>query len=163
MTAIPLVLMACLGILVFYALHTSERYRAGAIRAFAARSGMHYLGNALPKSIRLEGTQLHRLSKVWNVIDGEPRGTRVMAFDCQVGVGKQSWRRTVIAIESDDNVVSHLPFQPDMAIDRSGRWQILYRPKAHFSLRITGLTPVEELEVSLNALVAGSGDKSITL
>jgi hypothetical protein len=163
MTAIPIVLMACLGIFVFYVLHTSERYRAGAIRTFAARSGMHYLGDALPNSIRLEGTQFHRVSKVWNVIDGEPRGTRVMAFDCQVGAGKQSWRRTVIAIEGDDNVLSRLPFQLDMAIDRSGRWQILYRPKAHFGFRIAGLTPVEELEASLNAVAAHSGDKSVAL
>jgi hypothetical protein len=40
---------------VFYVLRTSERYRANAIRALAIRFGMHYLGNALPKSLKLEG------------------------------------------------------------------------------------------------------------
>jgi hypothetical protein len=156
MDAIPFVLMAALGVFVFYALYTAERYRAGAIRALASRSGMHYLGNALPKSLRLEGTPLRRLSKVWNVVDGEPRGTRVMAFDCQVGMGKHSWRRTVIAVESDDNALRHPTLFPDMQIDRSGRWQILYRPKAPFTFRVAGLTSVEELEANLNLVLAKS-------
>ena len=98
MNAIPLILMAGVGLFVFYALHASERYRAEAIRALATRSGMHYLGKALPRSLTLEGTPFHSFSKVWNVIDGEPRGTRIMAFDCQVGVGRGSWRRSVIAV-----------------------------------------------------------------
>jgi hypothetical protein len=95
-------------------------------------------------------------SKAWNVIDGEPRGTRVMAFDCQVGVGKRSWRRTVIAVESDSDVTGHLRVQPDMAIDRSGRWQVLYRPKQGFNFTMAELTPVEELEANLNAVVVNS-------
>ena len=98
MNAIPLILMAGVGLFVFYALHASERYRADAIRALATRSGMHCLGKALPMSLTLEGTPFHSFSKVWNVIDGEPRGTRIMAFDCQVGVGRGSWRRSVIAV-----------------------------------------------------------------
>jgi hypothetical protein len=156
MNAILLILMAGLGLFACYALYTSQRYRADAIRALATRSGMHYLGNAAPRSLTLEGTPLYSVSKVWNVIDGEPRGTRIMAFDCQVGVGKHSWRRTVIAVESDGNVLDQMPLHTDMTIDRSGRWKIFYRPKAHFSLGIAGLTPIEELEANLNAVVAGS-------
>jgi len=154
MSAIPFVLMAGLGLIVFYVLYASKRYRADAIRALAIRSGMHYLGNAFPRSLTLEGTPFYRVSKVWNVIDGEPRGTRIMVFDCQVGVGKGSWRRTVMAVEGDDNDLGHLPLHADMTFDRSGRWKILYRPKAHFSLRMAGLTPVEEVEANLNAVVA---------
>jgi hypothetical protein len=90
MNAIPFIVMVGLGVFVFYVLHASQRHRADAIRALAARSGMHYLGNALPKSLQLDGTPFHYVSKAWNVIDGEPRGTRVIAFDCQVGVGKRS-------------------------------------------------------------------------
>ena len=136
MTAILLILMAGVGLFVFYALHASEGYRADAIRAVATRSGMHYLGKALPRSLTLEGTPFENFSKVWNVIDGEPRGTRIMAFDCQVGVGKRSWRRSVIAVEGDGNVLSNVPLHPDMAIDRSGRWKILYyrpRPTSPFA------------------------------
>jgi hypothetical protein len=156
MNVIPLILMVELGVFVFYLLRVSERYRAGAIRALAIHSGMHYLGNALPKSLRLEGTPFCCASKVWNVVDGEPRGTRIMAFDCQVGAGKHSWRRTVIAVESDDNILGYLPVPPDMTINRSGGWQILYRPKAPFNIRIAGLTPVEELEANIKAFVTGS-------
>ncbi len=85
-----------------------------------------------------------------------------MAFDCQVGVGKHSWRRTLIAVESDHNVLGNLLVHPDITIDRSGRWQILYRPKApSFSFRIAGLTPVEELEAKLNAVIADSARKAL--
>jgi hypothetical protein len=160
MNAIPLILMAGLCLFGFYALYASERYRANAIRALAIRSGMHYLGDALPRSLTLEGTPFDRFSKVWNVIDGEPRGTRIMAFDCQVGVGKSSWRGSVIAVESDGNVFSNMPLNQDMTIDRSGQWKILYRPKAHFNYRIAGLTPVEELEANLNAILTGSAKTS---
>ena len=41
------------GIVRVYALYTCERYRADAIRALAIRSGMHYLGDALPRSLTL--------------------------------------------------------------------------------------------------------------
>lgn len=156
MSAIPLILMAGLGVLVFYVLRASEQYRAGAIRTLAFRSGLHYLGNALPKSLTLEGTPFHRASKFWNVVDGEPTGTRIMAFDCRVGAGRYSWRRTVIAMESDDSPLVCVPFHPNMTIDRSGRWQVLYRPRDAFAFRGTGLTPVDELEAILNAIISAS-------
>ena len=155
MSAIFLVLAAGLGLFVFYALRASVRYRADAIRALAARSGMHYLGNALPKSVTFEGTPFCHVSKVWKVIDGEPRGIRILALDCQVGVGKQSWRRTVIAVESEQ-LLGRLPFVPDMTIDRSGRWEILYRPRGLFRFRGAGLTPVDELDATLRAVAAES-------
>jgi hypothetical protein len=157
MNAIPLVLVASLlAGLAFYVLRAAERYRADAIRTLASRHGMHYLGDAVPKSVSLKGTPFHGASRVWNMIDGEPRGTRVMAFDCQVGEGKRSWRRTVIAVESDNSSISDLPLGPDMTTNRSGPWQILYRPKICFSLSGTGLSSVEELEANLDAVLADS-------
>lgn len=161
MSAIPLILMAGLGSLVFYLLYASERYRADAIRALATRSGMHYLGDAVPRSLTLEGTPFSRSSKIWNLIDGEPRGTRIIAFDCQVGAGKRSWRRSVIAVESDGDVFRNMPLHAKMAFDRSGRWKIIYRPKANFNLRGRGLTSVEELEANLIALVTGSAKTNV--
>ena len=157
MNAIPLILMAGVALIAIYILYTSQRYRADAIRTLASRSGMHYLGKALPRSLTLEGTPFRHFSKVWHVIDGEPYGTRIMAFDCQVGVGKRSWRRSVIAVEGEGDVFTNVALHPDMTIDRTGRWKILYyRPKNHFALRIAGLTPIEELEANLNAVLTGS-------
>jgi hypothetical protein len=123
--------------------------------------GVHYLGNALPKSLTLEGTPFHRASKFWNVLDGEPSGTRIMAFDCRVVVGRYSWRRTVIAVESEDSPLARLPLHPNMTIDRSGRWQVLYHPRAAFAFRGTGLTPVEELEATLKVILSATA-KTLT-
>ena len=59
--------------------HLVEKQRTAAIRALATRLGFHFLGTALPQSLRLSGTPFSRHSKVWNVIDGEPRGLRIIA------------------------------------------------------------------------------------
>jgi hypothetical protein len=64
-------------------------------------------------------------------------------------------------VEGDGNVFSSVPLHPDMTIDRTGRWKILYyRPKTHFIFGIAGLTPIEELEANLNAVLTGSAKTS---
>jgi hypothetical protein len=60
-------------------------------------------------------------------------------------------------VETDGNGFSNMSLHPDMTIDRTGRWKILYYcPKTHFVLRIAGLTPIEELEANLNAVLTWS-------
>jgi|SRR5579872_1067829 hypothetical protein len=155
MKAVPYLFAAGVAAVFYAMLYLGERQRVAAIRTLAARSGFHYLGTALPKSLTLGGTPFERLSNVWNVIDGEPRGIRIIAFDCQVGIGKGSWRRSVIAVQSDADLSSALAFNPDMRIDSAGVWKILYRPKASLNMRVAGLTPVDELGAYLNSVSAG--------
>jgi len=150
MNAIPVTVMAGVVCVLFIALYVGERKRATAIRALAHRLGFHYLGDALPRSLTLDGTPFHRASKVWNVIDGEPRGVRIIAFDCRVGIGKGSWRRTVIAIASSAHFSDAVPFNPDMTTVPTGGWKIMFRPKASVNFRIAGLMPVQELEAHLS-------------
>jgi hypothetical protein len=157
MKELGFVLMAGLALGALVAVYLAERQRTAAIHALAIRSGFHYIGEALPRSLTLNGTPFERASKVWNVIDGEPHGIRIIAFDCRVGVGKGSWRRTVIAVERGSNL--SLILNPEMTIDSAGSWKVLYRPKASTNLRIAGLMPVTELESYLNS-VAADGTKS---
>lgn len=145
------VFMACGALAIFFAMHQAEQRRSKAMRALATRAGFHYIGGALPRSLTLHGTPFEGASKVWNVIDGAPRGIRVIAFDCQVGVGKHSWRRTVIAMESDADL-SKATLNPEMTVDSVGRWKCLYRPRASFEFRIAGLMSVDELESHLSAI-----------
>ena len=159
MNAIPLIAMAGVLLAAFIALYLGERQRANAVRALANRSGLHYLGDALPRSLTLGGTPFHLASKIWNVIDGEPRGVRIIPFDCRVGVGKGSWRRTVIAIESGAYLSDGVPFNPDMTVASAGKWKILYRPKASVNFRIAGLMPIAELEAHLNSVRAKAVDE----
>jgi len=144
-------------LLVFYLV---ERQRTAAIRALATRLGFHFLGNALPRSLTLSGTPFSSYSKVWNVIDGEPHGVRMIACDCRVGVGKHSWRRTVIAVESASYSSPALPFNPEMTIDTVGNWKIIYRPKALINVSISGLMPLEELESYLNSFTRNTTEKA---
>jgi hypothetical protein len=152
MNEIGFVVFAGAALALLFAFHLAERQRTAAIRGLAIRSGFHYLGDALPRSLTLSGTPFDLASKVWNVIDGEPRGVRVIAFDCQVGAGKSSWRRTVIAVGSGAGLSLMLSFE--MTMDSAGKWAIVYRPKASVDFRIAGLMPLGELESYLNSVAA---------
>jgi hypothetical protein len=137
--------------LLFACLWLRERRRTTAIQAMAARLGFVYLGRALPKSLSLNGTPIEHTSSVWNAIDGECRGTRVVAFDCRIGYGKASWRRTVIAAQSPRDIFGKVRFDSDLTAVRSGKWSILYQPKT-FSLIPPGLMPVPELEAHIDVV-----------
>jgi hypothetical protein len=128
----------------------SQRRRVTNVRSLAAKLGFTYIGSALPRSLSLAGTHLQWCSSVWNVIDGEPHGIRVIAFDCQIGRGKGSWRRTVIAVQSalKDNPVR---FNPEMTAEYSDGWTFFYQPKA-FSFIPSGLMPIAELESYLTSI-----------
>lgn len=150
------VFFAGAALALLFASYVVERRRTAAVRALASRLGFHFLGTALPRSLTLSGTPFSTHSKVWNVIDGEPRGVRTIAFDCRVGIGKSSWTRTVIAVEMVRTFRQPLPFNPEMTIDTAGDWRIVYRLKASINFRIAGLMPLDELESYLSSFAATS-------
>ena len=154
------VFFAGAAVALLFGFYLIERQRTAAIRALATRLGFHFLGNALPRSLTLSGTPFSSHSKVWNVIDGEPRGVRIIACDCRVGVGKGSWRRTVIAVESATYLSPALPFNPEMTIDTVGDWKILYRPKASINFSISGLMPLDELESYLSSFTPNTPERT---
>jgi hypothetical protein len=150
-TAIQLaILLLCAGLLVglFFWRH---RKRMLAIRELADRLGFTYIGQALPRSISLTGTSLQGVMAVWNVIDGERQKIRVIAFDCRIGVGKGSWRRTVIAAQTENDVFGAPNFNRDLTIERSGRWMFLYLPKA-LAFIPPPLMSAEEIEAHVSAI-----------
>lgn len=127
------------------------RVRAKEIRALAASLNFKYLGEALPRSLQLNGAPLDSVTAAWNVVDGEPRGTRVIAFDCKFGEGKGSWRRTVIAIQTEISNIKVSAFDPRATIEQIGNWVVVWRPK-EFTLIPSGLMSVTELRAHLETL-----------
>jgi hypothetical protein len=87
---------------------------------------------------------------VWNVIDGECGRVRVISFDCRIGTGKSSWRRTAIAVHGPPDVFG-AAFNPNFVIERSGEWSIMYEPWK-LSLIPVGLMPISEIESHLDAI-----------
>jgi hypothetical protein len=152
MDAIPIIVMAAVAVFAFGLFYWSQRYRAASIRALAARVGFHYLGNAVPRSLTLGDTPFADSSSIWNLIDGEPNGVRIIAFDCRVGMGRQSWRRTVIAVSGSSDILSTVRFSKGIVVNRSGDWNIVYRPKGHIGFSSLGLMSVDELEAYLQAI-----------
>jgi hypothetical protein len=142
-----LCLLAAAGLI---GLWLSIRKRQAAVRAMAKRRGFTYIGRTLPRSIGLHGTALQRANSVWNVVDGECGQVRVISFDCQIGQGKGSWRRTAIAAQALPEVFGSA-FLSDVVIERSGDWSILYEPWK-LSLMPSGLMPVSELEAHLDGI-----------
>jgi hypothetical protein len=127
-----------------------ERKRQAALRELAARRGFSYLGEWFPRSIAVGGTELEGVTSIWNVIDGDCGGIRVVSFDCRIGSGKGSWVRTAIAAQGPPDVFGTM-FNVDLTVDRCGEWSIMYEPKK-LSLISSGLMSVAELESRFDSI-----------
>ena len=128
-----------------------ERKRDAALRAMVIRRRFTYIGRALPRSLTLHGTPLERVSSIWNVIEGDCGGIRVIAFDCRIGRGKGSWRRTAIAAQGPRDVFGAAKFISDFTVARSGDWAVMYEQET-ISLLTPGLMPVRELEAHFDSI-----------
>lgn len=112
-----------MAIFIFFALALlgwlwwERRVRATAIRKLAESQGFHYLGEALPHSLPISTSPFTSVKSVWNVIDGEPRGVRIVAFDCKFGQGRGSWSRTVVAIKTEVGTLASLFTDPELRIE----------------------------------------------
>ena len=125
-----------------------SRARSREIRRLAETTGFLYLNNALPSSL---GKLPSGVTSVWNVLDGERRGRRVIAFDCKFGEGKGSWCRTVIAVQAVRSSVTASVFDLDVQVEQIGQWTFLYRPQ-QLAFIARQLTPVAELAAYLDAI-----------
>ena len=113
--------------------------------------GLKSWGSRLPPDLSLTGTPMANATAIWNVMEGERNGIPFVAFDCRMGVGKSSWRRTVIAARSGRDVFATVPSESSYTVDRCGEWMILYAPKWGFIVG-QSLMPVPELEARLLSL-----------
>jgi hypothetical protein len=128
-----------------------DRRRARSIAALASRLGLKSWGNQLPPDLSLSETPMAHASATWNVIEGAQNGVPFIVFDCRIGTGKASWRRTVIAARSSRDVFATVPSESSYTVDRSGEWMVFYSPKevSFFGRR---LMPVAELEARISTL-----------
>lgn len=139
------------GMALFLWLWWRSRVRALEIRTLAESCGYHYLGKSLPRSLSLSRGPFNSITSVWNVIDGDPRGKRVVAFDCKFGEGKGSWRRTVIAVKPEMSNITVSSFDPSLRLEQTDDWVFIYRPK-DFALVSRQLTPIPELRAYLESV-----------
>jgi hypothetical protein len=127
--------------------------RTAAFRALAARLGFSFCGHTIPSSLSFAGTPFQLMSSIWNVIDGKKDGVRIVAFDCRVGTGKASWRRTVIAAQSSSDVFGGIKFNPELTTVRANEWLLLYEPQRPvFAMRY--LMPVVEVAAHIDSVRA---------
>jgi hypothetical protein len=91
------------------------------------------------------------------VIDGERNGLRILIFDCRIGEGKGSWRRTVIVAQGNPDIFRNVPFVLNLSIEQTGDWTVLYEPKS-LGIYPPGLMATTEIEALLQLL--GSGENA---
>lgn len=103
------------------------RQRSCQIADAAQRLGFRLLGDDLPVDIDLVSSSISNVSSVWNVIDGTPRGVRIVAFDCLVGKGKGSWETTVIAVNAEPFAVKASDFDISLEKEHIDGWTLLFR------------------------------------
>lgn len=142
-------MLAIASILLWSVLQTQNRKRSMA--ELANRLGLKSWGNRLPPELSLSGTPIARASATWNVFEGIQNHVPVIVFDCRMGAGKSSWRRTVIAARADRDVFETIPSDSSYVVDRSGEWMVFYAPKRGFIVG-SPLMPIAELEARLSTL-----------
>ena len=127
--------------------------RNSAMAALARRMGLTYLGTTLPAGLSLRETELAQPFTAWNVMDGLRNGVRLVVFDIQIGLGRGSWSTTAIAIQGAHQRYADTMFNPELKVEQSEGWTILYHPRG-VTTSVLGLTPIPELEAQLNAIGA---------
>ena len=128
-----------------------EARRTRQLREWASHNGFTSLGKALPKSIDPKGSGIGGVSSVWNVYERQGDGAHIVLFDCRIGRGKGSSRRTVIAAEASRDVFDTVPLEVGMTVDHQENWQILYRSLVP-SYGLRPLMPVDEIKARIRAI-----------
>ena len=125
--------------------------RAKGMARLASTLGLKAWGNQLPADLSLAGTPMANRSATWNVLEGVQKGIPFVVFDCRIGTGRGSWRRTVIAARASRDVFATVPSDHSYTVDQSGEWMVFYSPKtmSFFGQR---LMPISELEARLSTL-----------
>lgn len=144
------------GILTFFAALLSwtwwtGRKREADLRSLAQSCGLQFIGKAMPSSVPVERLP-QPPSAVWNVIDGDVRGVRVVVFDCRSGHGKGNWQRTLIAITGATEAARIASFDMDMTKEQIGSWVFLFYPRRLSPSFFDGLTPVREVRAYLESI-----------
>jgi hypothetical protein len=117
----------------------------------ASTLGLKSWGDQLPADLSLAGTPLANKSATWNVFEGVQNGISFIVFDCRIGTGRGSWRRTVIAARANRDVFATVPSYFSYTVDQCGEWMVFYSPKT-MSFLGQRLMPIAELEARLSTL-----------
>jgi hypothetical protein len=84
-----------------------QSFRAKAMRALASKLGFQFINKPLPDSFSMICDPFDSNPSVWNVIEGQRNGIRILVFDSAF----RKTYRTFIAVQTEDN-----PFSKDEVV-----------------------------------------------
>jgi len=146
----PVLWLAALICIVLWSV-IRDRRRTKHLATLASTLGLKAWGDQLPSVLSLAGTPMVYRSATWNIFDGVQNGIPFIVFDCRIGTGKGSWRRTVIAARTNRDVFATVPSETNYTVDKCGEWMVFYAPKT-VSFFGPGLMPIPELAARLSTL-----------
>ena len=131
--------LSLLSILVsiFVGIKYLYRSRATAMRALAARWSFHYSAGdpriwggrrspvQYPTGFKMKCYPVYAMSRMWNVVDGERNGIRVLIFDSMIGTGKGARCCTLVATQTTETLFKSVSSREKIA-QRAG-WTAVYR------------------------------------
>ncbi len=159
MPSVTTLVLLIVAAAIVVALWWRARQRTSALRQLASKFGFAFLGTTVPRGLNLTGTGPEAISSSWNVMDGELKGVRIVIFDCRIGQGKGSWRRTIIAAKSNADIFESVPMILDFIREPAGDWTVLYQPKT-YQIVPPALIAVPELDGLLELLSSGKQTSS---
>jgi hypothetical protein len=146
--------------LIIVGIKSLYRSRASAMRALALKGGFQYTEgdprfwnlpkdhNPLPTSFRLRGYPVNTISRMWNVIEGEKNGIKVLIVDSTLSMGGKRGRySTFVAARTDKNPFGNK--SPEEKIAHSNGWTAVYRLRFW---QIPWTLSIQRIEEHLNSL-----------
>jgi hypothetical protein len=121
-----------------------QRARTRDIRRLAQRMGFAYVGSALPGNFPLQRTSSRAARSISRAVAGDKGNHELVLFDCKLGLGKGTFRRSVVAVRGQDAAFGTARFGPDIVAEQVGEWAVVYGDRR--------LLLIEEIEALVSAV-----------
>jgi len=106
-----------------------KRRRERRIRNIAQAYGLSFVGTTLPRSFPFDRTSARKASRTRNAVVGELDGTTFVIFDCQFGVGKQSYFQTFVGAHGSEECFGFQRYDSTLTRELVDDWTVVFRKK----------------------------------
>jgi hypothetical protein len=130
-------LFILLALIAFLIVQDALRLRARTkqIREFAEKRSLTYIGATVPNTFPANAARALRWAHSMRSAVVATNGSKdLILFDCTVGHGRGSRRRTVVAARGQHGAFGLAPFSPDLETEEVDEWTLVYASNRFMSL-----------------------------
>jgi hypothetical protein len=112
-----------------------ERARTRQIRQFAERINLAYVGARMPVTFPLHRSRAFGSARsLRRTVVGSNGDKELVLFDCTIGFGRGSRRRTIVAVRGQCSGLGWAQYGPDLSSEELGEWNIVYSSNRYMSI-----------------------------